>query len=89
MDKYGNYVVQKIFLYLQDQEKIDFIESVSEHISQIAKTKFGTFCLQYILKKCRQNISCIQILANAIKSHIDELSTDEFATHFLQELIQL
>ena len=59
MDKYGNYVVQKIFLYLEDQEKIDFIKSVSELIPQIAKTKFGTFCLQYILKKCRQNISYI------------------------------
>jgi hypothetical protein len=71
MDKYGNYVVQKIFLYLEDQDKIHFIKSVSEHIPQIAKTKFGTFCLQYILKKCRQNISCIQILVNAIKSHIN------------------
>jgi hypothetical protein len=32
MDKYGNYVAQKVFFYLEPGERRDFIESVMEYV---------------------------------------------------------
>ena len=66
-DKYGNYVIQKLFLWSSQKERIKHLNLFENDFLKILKTKTGTHTLQAIASSL--DIEGLEYLYNIIKEH--------------------
>lgn len=51
IDSYGNYFCQKFFSCINDNEKVEFLNNMKDHMAKIGNSKIGTYPLQAILEQ--------------------------------------
>lgn len=49
VDRYGNYVVQKIFRLSNDYQRNICLQVLHEHIVSLLRSKEGTHCIQSVI----------------------------------------
>ena len=85
-DFYANYFCKRFFTYLNQKDRIDFLLAIEKSMVKLSSDSIGTFPIQTIIEhvgsKNEKNI-----IINALKDHIKELSYDPFGSHVLEKLL--
>ena len=85
-DPYSNYFCKKFFLFLNSNDRIEFLKKIENSIFKLSCHSIGTYPIQTII----ENLSSLSekfIIIKALKSHIEELSYDPFGCHVLEKLL--
>ena len=85
-DPYANYFCKRFFSFLNQKDRIDFLFVIEKSIVKLSSDSIGTYPIQTIIEhvgsKNEKNI-----IINALKDNIKELSLDPFGTHVLEKLL--
>lgn len=54
MDPYANYGMQKLFSYLEDEDRLVFLDQILINIDETIKSKIGTYAIQGVLEGVRR-----------------------------------
>jgi len=85
-DFYANYFCKRFFTFLNQKDRIDFLFVIEKSIVKLSSDSIGTYPIQTIIEhvgsKNEKNI-----IINALKDNIKELSLDPFGTHVLEKLL--
>ena len=83
-DPFGNYLLQKIFLYLSQDQIKPLLNILSQNIYDISCNAHGTRTLQTLITKLKSNFLC-EIFLNIIKPYVIPLLKDLNGTHVVQK----
>ena len=85
-DFYANYFCKRFFTFLNQKDRIDFLYVIEKSLVKLSSDGIGTYPIQTIIEhvgsKNEKNI-----IINALKDNIKELSLDPFGTHVLEKLL--
>ena len=85
-DFYANYFCKRFFTFLNQKDRIDFLLVIEKSIVKLSSDSIGTYPIQTIIEhvgsKNEKNI-----IINALKDNIKELSFDSFGSHVLEKLL--
>ena len=85
-DFYANYFCKRFFTFLNQKDRIDFLYVIEKSLVKLSSDGIGTYPIQTIIEhvgsKNEKNI-----IINALKDSIKELSFDAFGTHVLEKLL--
>jgi hypothetical protein len=85
-DSYANYFCKRFFTFLNQKDRIDFLLVIEKSIVKLSSDSIGTYPIQTIIEhvgsKNEKNI-----IINALKDNIKELSFDNFGSHVLEKLL--
>lgn len=85
-DFYANYFCKRFFTYLNQKDRIDFLLAIEKSMVKLSSDNIGTYPIQTIIEhvgsKNEKNI-----IINALKDNIKELSFDPFGSHVLEKLL--
>ena len=85
-DFYANYFCKRFFTFLNQKDRIDFLYVIEKSLVKLSSDGIGTYPIQTIIEhvgsKNEKNI-----IINALKDNIKELSFDAFGTHVLEKLL--
>ena len=85
-DFYANYFCKRFFTYLNQKDRIDFLLVIEKSMVKLSSDSIGTYPIQTIIEhvgsKNEKNI-----IINALKDSIKELSFDPFGSHVLEKLL--
>ena len=85
-DFYANYFCKRFFTFLNQKDRIDFLYVIEKSLVKLSSDGIGTYPIQTIIEhvgsKNEKNI-----IINALKDSIKELSLDPFGTHALEKLL--
>ena len=86
IDPYANYFCKKFFTYLNQKDRIDFLNSIKDHLFILCTNKIGTFPLQgiieYLGSKNEKNI-----IINSIKNDLSILCLDTYGCHIIEKIL--
>ena len=86
IDPYANYFCKKFFTYLNQKDRIDFLNSIKDHLFILCTNKIGTFPLQgiieYLGSKNEKNI-----IINSIKNDLSILCLDNYGCHIIEKIL--
>lgn len=86
IDPYANYFCLKIFYYLNDSDRIQFLKKISNNIEIISNNKISTYPFQCIIDNLKNNIEK-KIIYKNIKKNLMKLSLNVYGTHVLEKII--
>jgi len=85
-DFYANYFCKRFFTYLNQKDRIDFLLVIEKSMVKLSSDSIGTYPIQTIIEhvgsKNEKNI-----IINALKDNIKELSFDPFGSHVIEKLL--
>ena len=85
-DFYANYFCKRFFTYLNQKDRIDFLLVIEKSMVKLSSDSIGTYPIQTIIEhvgsKNEKNI-----IINALKDNIKELSLDPFGSHVIEKLL--
>ena len=85
-DFYANYFCKRFFTFLNQKDRIDFLYVIEKSLVKLSSDGIGTYPIQTIIEhvgsKNEKNI-----IINALKDSIKQLSFDAFGTHVLEKLL--
>ena len=85
-DFYANYFCKRFFTFLNQKDRIDFLLVIEKSLVKLSSDSIGTYPIQTIIEhvgsKNEKNI-----IINALKDHIKELSFDPFGCHVIEKLL--
>ena len=85
-DLYANYFCKRFFTFLNQKDGIDFLLVIEKSLVKLSSDSIGTYPIQTIIEhvgsKNEKNI-----IINALKDHIKELSFDPFGCHVIEKLL--
>ena len=85
-DFYANYFCKRFFTFLNQKDRIDFLYVIEKSLVKLSSDGIGTYPIQTIIEhvgsKNEKNI-----IINALKDSVKELSFDAFGTHVLEKLL--
>lgn len=87
VDRYGNFVLQRIIENLEDEYRRDVVELISAHCVRLSFGRFSCRVVQKIFDIFPTDES-VNIL-NGFKGSITAMSLDQSANHVLQKIIKL
>jgi hypothetical protein len=86
IDPYANYFCKKFFTYLNQKDRIDFLNSIKDNLFKLCTNKIGTFPLQgiieYLGSKNEKNI-----IINSIKNDLCKLCLDNYGCHIIEKIL--
>ena len=86
IDPYANYFCKKFFTYLNQKDRIEFLNSIKDHLFSLCTNKIGTFPLQgiieYLGSKNEKNI-----IINSIKNDLSKLCLDNYGCHIIEKIL--
>lgn len=86
IDLYANYFFQKFYGYLNDEDRIFFMNRIKNDIFSIANNKIGTYPLQAVIDKMKTPQEK-DILVDAIKFNVLEMCQDQNGVHVIEKMI--
>ena len=85
-DFYANYFCKRFFTFLNQKDRIEFLLKIEKSLVKLSSDGIGTYPIQTIIEhvgsKNEKNI-----IINALKDYIKELSFDPFGSHVLEKLL--
>ena len=85
-DFYANYFCKRFFTYLNQKDRIDFLLVIEKSMVKLSSDSIGTYPIQTIIEHVgSQNEK--NIIINALKDNIKELSLDPFGSHVIEKLL--
>ena len=85
-DFYANYFCKRFFTFLNQKDRIDFLYVIEKSLVKLSSDGIGTYPIQTIIEHVGSKIEK-NIIINALKDSIKELSFDAFGTHVLEKLL--
>lgn len=85
-DAYANYFCTKLFSYLTELDKIEFIKRIQKSFVQLCTDKIGTYPIQTMIEQIRLP-SIKNLISQIIKKHVKNLSYDHFGSHVLEKIL--
>ena len=86
IDPYANYFCRKFFTFLNQKDKTDFLLSIENSLIKLSTNSIGTYPIQGIIEHIGSKIEK-NIIINAIKDHIEELSLDPYSSHVIEKIL--
>ena len=86
IDPYANYFCRKFFTFLNQKDKTDFLLSIENSLIKLSTNSIGTYPIQGIIEHIGSKIEK-NIIINAIKDHIEELSFDPYSSHVIEKIL--
>ena len=86
---YGNYFSRMLYLYVNFEEKLFYLNKIKEKFYFISTHRIGTYPLQYIIEHVKTNeektilIDCLEIN----KKFLLKMSIHEFAVHVIDKIL--
>ena len=84
-DPYANYFCKKLFSYLNQKERIDFLLSIQSKIPKLGKHKVATYPIQGVIEEVGSKLEKT-IIVNSIQNLIQELCFDAFGAHVIEKI---
>ena len=84
-DPYANYFCKKLFSYLNQKERIDFLLSIQSKIPKLCKHKVATYPIQGVIEEVGSKLEKT-IIVNSIQNLIQELCFDAFGAHVIEKI---
>ena len=85
-DIYANYFCLKIFYYLNDEDRLIYLNNIQHHLDNLCINKISTYPIQCIIEKI-MNEKEQEIIFNGIKNNLMKISIDVYGTHVLEKII--
>ena len=85
-DPYANYFCKKFFIYLNQNDRIDFLLIISNSIIKLSINNIGTYPIQGIIEQIESKKEK-KIIIDSIKNSIKDLCYDTYGTHVLEKII--
>ena len=85
-DPYANYFCKKFFLYLNQNDRIEFLLIISSSIIKLSINNIGTYPIQGIIEEIESKKEK-KIIIDSIKNSIKDLCYDTYGTHVLEKII--
>jgi len=86
VDLYANYFFQKFYGYLNDSDRILFLNKIKKDMVSIANNKIGTYPLQAVIDKMR-TVAEKDILIDAMKDSVLVMCQDQNGVHVIEKII--
>ena len=89
MSTYGNYFSRLLYIYINFEEKLFYLNKIKEKFYFIATHRIGTYPLQYIIEHVNTHEEKI-LLIDCLETHkrfLLQLSTHEFAVHVIDKIL--
>ena len=84
-DLYANYFCKKLFSYLNQKERIDFLLSIQSQIPNLCKHKVATYPIQGVIEEVGSKLEK-SIIVNSIQNLIHQLCFDAFGAHVIEKI---
>jgi hypothetical protein len=86
IDPYGNYFCKKFFTYLNQEDRIDFLNTISKSLIKLSSDSIGTYPIQTIIEHLNSKFEKM-IIISGIKDRFEDLIYDPFGCHVLEKLL--
>jgi len=86
IDPYGNYFCKKFFTYLNQEDRIDFLNTISKSLIKLSSDSIGTYPIQTIIEHLSSKYEKM-IIISGIKDGFEDLIYDPFGCHVLEKLL--
>ena len=86
IDSYANYFCKKFFTYLNQKDRVEFLNSIKNSLLQLSIDKIGTYPLQGIIEHVGSKNEKT-IIIDTLKNHIENLYIDTYGSHVLEKII--
>jgi hypothetical protein len=86
IDPYGNYFCKKFFTYLNEEDRIDFLKTISKSLIKLSSDSIGTYPIQTIIEHLSSKYEKM-IIISGIKDGFEDLIYDPFGCHVLEKLL--
>ena len=86
IDPYANYFCRKFFTYLNQKDRIDYLQSIENSLIKLSSNNIGTYPIQGIIEHLGSKVEKT-IIINAIKNHIEKLSIDPYSCHVIEKIL--
>lgn len=86
IDPYANYFCKRFFSFLNQKDRIEFLNIIQSSITQLSVSSIGTYPLQGIIEEIGSKVEK-NIIINAIKYSLDDLCVDTYGAHVIEKII--
>ena len=86
INPYGNYFCKKFFTYLNEEDRIDFLKTISKSLIKLSSDSIGTYPIQTIIEHLSSKYEKM-IIISGIKDGFEDLIYDPFGCHVLEKLL--
>ena len=86
IDPYANYFCKRFFSFLNQKDRIEFLNTIQSSITQLSVSSIGTYPLQGIIEEIGSKVEK-NIIINAIRNSLDELCVDTYGAHVIEKII--
>lgn len=85
-DSYANYFCKRFYIYLNYNDRIDFLLAIQSSIIKLSLDSIGTYPIQSIVEQvCSKNEK--MIFVNSIQNSIEEFCYDTYGTHVIEKIL--
>lgn len=84
-DHYANYFCKKMFSFLNQKDRIDFLSSIQSQIPKLSKHKIATYPIQGIIQEIGSKFEKM-IIIRSIENLTQDLCFDPFGVHVLEKI---
>ena len=84
-DHYANYFCKKIFTFLNQKDRIDFLLSIQHQIPRLSKHKIATYPIQGVIQEIGSKFEKM-IIVRSIENVIQDLCFDTFGVHVIEKI---
>ena len=85
-DSYANYFCKKFFLYLNQKDRIDFLQNIQPALTQLSLNNIGTYPIQGIIEQIGSKIEK-KIIVDSLINSIPEFCINTYGTHILEKIL--
>ena len=86
LDIYANYFCLKIFYFLNQDDRMIFLNNISHKFDYLSINKISTYPIQCIIEKLNTDKE-FDLIFNSVKNNLMKLSFDVYGTHVLEKII--
>ena len=85
-DNYANYFCKRFFPYLNQKDRICFLNKIEKSLVKLSSHSIGTYPIQTMIEYVGSKNEKV-IIISTIKNSIKELSIDPFGSHVIEKLL--
>ena len=86
IDPYANYFCKKFFTYLNQKDRLEFLQTIEQSLIKLSLDSIGTYPIQSIIEHLNSKNEK-NIIISGIKENFERLIYDTFGCHVLEKLL--